>query len=409
MTTDRSNMLWFAATVFFATTSVLLVALRDAGARPGDLVGQGSPPQVEQVAAVGYATGEATPAERRIASKEPRVVASGSARTEMEQRTISVFERASPAVVHISSFRSVPSMWSRRACLEPDQAASGVVWDESGYIVTSSHVITGLGAAFVTLHDGSTWPARLVGFSVENDLAVLHVDVPPNLLQRISIGSSRDLVVGQSVFAIGSPLGMQQTLSGGLISALGRELSLPSELESGEPLVIGDVIQTDAAINPGSSGGALLDTSGRLIGISTAIHQASRTFSGVGFAIPVDTVNLIVPKLISQGHVLWPELGIVFVHDLGAEKLGTRGLAVLEVYPNSPAQQAGIASMSFLGRRPRRWDSVVAIEGCPVERRTDIDEVLVDKKPGDSVTLDVLRGGETHRVYLTLQGLASSR
>jgi S1-C subfamily serine protease len=220
----------------------------------------------------------------------PRPVAQRGELFEDEKRTIDIFKRSSPSAVHITTIGR-PS--GRNPGRIPRGTGSGFVWDQEGHIVTNYHVIQGAAAAQVTLADGSDWKARLVGEVPDKDLAVLAIDAPPERLHPIPIGTSHDLLVGQKVFAIGNPFGLDQTLTTGTISALGREIESPS----GQ--AISDVIQTDAAINPGNSGGLLLDSAGRLIGVNTAIQSPSGAFAGVGFAIPVDEVNRVVPQLIA--------------------------------------------------------------------------------------------------------------
>lgn len=211
---------------------------------------------------------------------------------EDEKRTIDLFKRSSPSAVHITTVGRPSSRNPRQI---PHGTGSGFIWDREGRVVTNYHVIRGAASAQVTLSDGSDWQARLVGGFPDKDLAVLVIDAPRDRLRPIPIGTSHDLQVGQKVFAIGNPFGLDRTLTTGIISALGREI------ESVTDQTIRDVIQTDAAINPGNSGGPLLDSAGRLIGVNTAIQSPSGASAGIGFAIPVDEVNRVVPQLIQQG------------------------------------------------------------------------------------------------------------
>lgn len=220
----------------------------------------------------------------------PRPVAQRGELFDDEKRTIDIFKRSSPSAVHITT-TGRPS--SRNPGQIPRGTGSGFVWDREGRIVTNYHVIQGAASAQVTLADGSDWKAQLVGSFPDRDLAVLVIDAPRDRLHPIPIGTSHDLLVGQKVFAIGNPFGLDQTLTTGTISALNREIESPS----GQ--TIGGVIQTDAAINPGNSGGPLLDSAGRLVGVNTAIQSPSGASAGIGFAIPVDEVNRVVPQLIS--------------------------------------------------------------------------------------------------------------
>jgi len=211
-----------------------------------------------------------------------------------EQQTISVFRKASPSVVHITTSELAKSMFSLDVFAIPRGTGSGIVYDRKGYVVTNYHVIEPGRTWTVRLADQSEWEAKLVGVAIEKDLAVLKIGAPSEQLTPTVLGTSGDLQVGQFVLAIGNPFGLDQTLTTGVVSALGRQIPSPSR--SGRP--IEDVIQTDAAINPGNSGGPLLDSAGRLIGINTQIASPSGASAGIGFAIPVDTVNRIVPDLI---------------------------------------------------------------------------------------------------------------
>jgi S1-C subfamily serine protease len=227
---------------------------------------------------------------------QPRAVAARGDLAEDEKGTISLFKTISPSVAYITTTAVRRELFSLRPLEVPQGAGSGFVWDENGYIVTNFHVIADAQGARVTLADRSTWPAQLVGVEPDKDVAVLKIDAPKHLLPPIPIGTSNDLQVGQKVFAIGNPFGFDQTLTTGVISGLGREI------ESMTRRPIQGVIQTDAAINPGNSGGPLLDSAGRLIGVNTAIYSPSGVYAGIGFAIPVDTVNEVVPQLIQQGR-----------------------------------------------------------------------------------------------------------
>ncbi|MBM4297498.1 MAG: trypsin-like serine protease, partial [Deltaproteobacteria bacterium] len=214
----------------------------------------------------------------------PRAVAPRGELRGDEKSTIALFKQASPAVVNITAIGVERDMFTLNLYQIPQGTGSGFVWDTTGNIITNFHVIQNADAAQVTLADQSNWKARVVGVAPDKDLAVLKIDAPANKLQPIPIGTSKDLQVGQSVFAIGNPFGLDQTLTTGIISALNREI------ESVTRRPIQGVIQSDAAINPGNSGGPLLDSAGRLIGVNTAIYSPSGASAGIGFAIPVDTV-----------------------------------------------------------------------------------------------------------------------
>ena len=249
----------------------------------------------------------------------------------------------------------------------------------------------------MTLADQSTWDATLVGAAPEKDLAVLRIDAPRRLLRPLQIGSSSDLEVGQEVFAIGNPFGLDQSLTTGVISALGREI----DSRANQP--IRDVIQTDAAINPGNSGGPLLDSGGRLIGVNTAIISPSGAYAGIGFAIPVDTVNWVVPELITHGRIERPTLGVELASEQLMARLGLEGALVVNVYRGSGAEAAGIEPTY---RDPRGrvvlGDRIVAVDGQPVASRLDLVLLLERYRVGDRVTVALDRAGRRLEVEVEL-------
>src|SRR6185436_6079626 len=253
-----------------------------------------------------------------------------------EQSTIDVFSKFSRSVVHITSLETHRDRMTLDVSEIPQGTGSGFVWDQDGHIVTNFHVVQGGDRASVTLNDNSTYPATIVGRAPDKDIAVLHIDAPPQKLLPLPIGTSSNLKVGQKVLAIGNPFGLDQTLTTGVISGLGREIKGVSQ----RPIF--DVIQTDASINPGNSGGPLLDSSGRLIGINTAIYSPSGANAGIGFAVPVDTVNAIVPQLLRHGKVLRPGLGISIANDYQAQRIGIDGVIIYQVSPNGAAATAGL-------------------------------------------------------------------
>src|SRR5258706_8169748 len=283
---------------------------------------------------------EAVPVEQRA------VVARGSL-AEDEQNNIAVFKAASVSTVNITTLETQRGFFSLNVTQVPKGTGTGFIWDDRGHIVTNFHVILGGSGAIVTLSDQTTWKAVLVGASPDRDLAVLRIDAPKEKLKPILIGTSKDLLVGQKVYAIGNPFGLDQTLTTGIISALNREI------ESVTQRPIRGVIQTDAAINPGNSGGPLLDSAGRLIGVNTAIFSPSGASAGIGFAIPVDEVNRIVPRLIRDGKFIRPELGIHAAHAEFQRALHLpKGVAIIGVQRDSPAEQAGAAPVHpAAGRR----------------------------------------------------------
>jgi S1-C subfamily serine protease len=329
---------------------------------------------------------------------KPRLVTPRGDLAQDEKNTIELFKNISPSVVYITSIEVQRDIFTFRALEIPRGTGSGFIWDENGYIVTNFHVIQNAQAADVTLADRSTWKAKLVGYEADKDLAVLKIDAPKRLLQPIVVGTSTDLEVGQKVFAIGNPFGFDHTLTTGVISGLGREI----ESVTGRP--IQGVIQTDAAINPGNSGGPLLDSSGRLIGINTAIVSPSGAYAGIGFAVPVDFVNRMVPQIIQYGKVIKPVLGINIAEDQMVRYLGAQGVLVLNVTPGGPADKAGL--------RPTRRDDrggillgdlIVSIDENPVSENKDLFRILDSHNIGDTVKLRVRRSDEEIEFNVTLQ------
>ena len=341
----------------------------------------------------------ATPtAAQNRADAQPRAVAPRGALGADEQANIELFRRVSPSVVHITTLETQRDMFSMDVTQVPRGTGTGFVWDAQGHIVTNFHVIQGGSGARVTMADQTSFPAKLVGAFPDRDLAVLKIDAPATKLPPIAVGTSRDLVVGQRVYAIGNPFGLDQTLTLGIVSALNRNI------ESFNGRTIRGVVQTDAAINPGNSGGPLLDSAGRLIGVNTQIASPSGASAGIGFAIPVDEVNRIVPRVIRDGRFVRPALGITAGSPEVARALNLpRGVAVVQVGSGSPAAKAGLQAF----RRERNGDIVpgdviTAIDNEPV---TDLDGMLAQlerRSPGDSVTLTVWRAGQTRRQAVVL-------
>ena len=339
---------------------------------------------------------------------EPRAVTPRSDLPLGEQTQIALFRDASPSVVYITTLKIERYGFSRTLEI-PQGTGSGFVWDDTGNIVTNYHVIRDAEIARVTLADNSTYDAVIVGVAPDKDLAVLKIDAPKDRLKPLKIGTSANLQVGQNVLAIGSPFQLDQTLTTGVISGLGREI------QSVTRRPIQGVIQTDAAINPGNSGGPLLDSAGRLIGINTAIYSPSGAYAGIGFAVPVDTVNQIVPQLIRYGKVERPGLGIEpfdgsFVQQLLLRNvLAETGVLVKHVTPNSAAERAGMLptrmSQTDKGSELLLGDLIVAIEGETIAGNNDLFKTLDGRKVGDVISIDVIRDGKTVKLSLTLQEL----
>jgi S1-C subfamily serine protease len=315
-----------------------------------------------------------------------------------EQANIEIFKRSSPSVVHITSLGAQRDLFSMNVQQVPRGTGTGFVWDERGHIVTNFHVIQGANGAKVTLADQSSFDAELVGAFPERDLAVLRIEAPTGKLPPLAVGSSRDLQVGQRVYAIGNPFGLDQTLTIGIVSALNREI------EGFGGRTIRGVIQTDAAINPGNSGGPLLDSAGRLIGVNSQIASPSGASAGIGFAIPVDEVNRVVPRLIRDGRFVRPSIGISAAPGNVQRALNLpRGVVVVQVAGGSPAARAGLQPF----RRGQRGevvggDVITAINDQPVADLDDMLNLLEQRQPGDAVTLTVWRGGQTRRQAVTL-------
>jgi len=316
---------------------------------------------------------------------------------EDEKSTISLFRAASPSVVHITTLATRQDWFTLDTFQVPEGTGSGFIWDQAGHIVTNFHVIRGAAAAKVTLYDHSSWDARLAGAYADKDLAVLTITAPKEKLRPIVIGSSQDLQVGQKVFAIGNPFGLDQTLTTGIVSALGREIRSVTDRP------IRDVIQMDAAINPGNSGGPLLDSAGRLIGVNTAIFSPSGASAGIGFAIPVDEVNRIVPQLVRYGKVIRPGLGVQVAPDQITRRLGLEGVLILGVQPGGPAAKAGLRpTLRDRWGRIKLGDILLAIGSHPTKSVNDYLDALEAHQIGQTVPLTVLRDGRREQATVTL-------
>lgn len=328
----------------------------------------------------------------------------GIAQTEDEKNNISVYRRLGPGVVNITSV-----VIERDFFLHPiprEGTGSGSIIDTNGHILTNHHVIRDSTKLEVTLSDGSKWPARFVGADPDNDLAVIKIDAPKEKLTVISMGDSSKLQVGQKVLAIGNPFGLRQTLTTGIISSLGRSI----RSEAG--VLIDDVIQTDAAINPGNSGGPLLDSTGKIIGINSAIISPTGASVGIGFAIPVNTAKRILPELIQKGYVSYPWIGASayplipeFAKFLGLKV--ERGAVIAEIVRGGPADKAGLRggdrrvqvgnALILVG-----GDVITEMDGKKVTSSDDLIRMIRDHKPGDKVELKLLRKGKFVVISLTL-------
>ncbi|MCP3929803.1 MAG: trypsin-like serine protease [Bacteroidetes bacterium] len=326
-----------------------------------------------------------------------RTITYASKLTASESATIQLFENAAPSVCYITTSNVRMDFFTRNVTEIPSGTGSGFVWDASGHIVTNYHVIKSADRAQITLADRSSWPAKLVGAAPEKDLAILKIEAPTDILQPIPLGTSDDLKVGQNVYAIGNPFGLDQTLTTGIVSALGREI----ETEGGVP--IRDVIQTDAAINPGNSGGPLLDSSGRLIGVNTAIYSPSGASAGIGFSIPVDVVSWVVPELITFGEIKRPILGVEIATSQVTNRLGLEGALVLYVQENSPAERVGIRpTVRDRSGAIRLGDLIIAIDEIPIKNGNDLVLALEKYEAGNIITVSIMRENEKKQVELSL-------
>ncbi len=317
---------------------------------------------------------------------------------EEERRGIEVFRRASASVVYITTMALRRDFFFDVFQI-PQGSGTGFFWDRKGHIVTNYHVIEGANRFSVTLADRSDWDADLVGVAPEKDLAVLKINAPAERLAPLTAGRSDDLMVGQKVLAVGNPFGLDQTLTVGVVSALGRELRSPAGR------VIRDVIQTDAAINPGNSGGPLLDSSGRLVGVNTAIYSPSGASAGIGFAIPVDTVTRLVPQLIQYGRPIEPGIrGLQWLSDRQAAYFGLRNIVVRGVVAGSTADRVGLEGIG-VNRRGRYvlGDMILAVNGRPVESVDGMRDIFESVGVGNKVTLTVERDGRTREVVIELE------
>jgi S1-C subfamily serine protease len=327
----------------------------------------------------------------------PRVVVARGDLASDEKATIALFKSSSPSVVFITTLTR-RGFGLLNVTEIPQGAGSGFIWDKDGHIVTNFHVIVDADAARVTLADHSTLRATLVGAAPDKDLAVLKVSADASKLPPIAIGKSSDLQVGQRVFAIGNPFGLDQSLTTGVISALGRSIQAVNGRE------ITGVVQTDAAINPGNSGGPLLDSAGRLIGVNTAIASPTGAYSGIGFAVPVDTVNKVVPQLIQHGKVVRPQLGITLADDSIAKRIGVEGALVLRVEPGTSAAESGLRGTRvdedgsiLLG------DVIQRFGAADVRSGEDLLNALENARAGERVPLTVMRDGRRTEVNVTLR------
>ncbi|MCA9213503.1 MAG: trypsin-like peptidase domain-containing protein, partial [Planctomycetales bacterium] len=330
----------------------------------------------------------------------PRTITPRGALADFEQTTVDLFDAASPSVVFVTTSSRVINPYSRRTAEVESGSGSGFVWDNAGHIVTNFHVIQHASSAKVVMFDQTSYDASLVGYSDDHDLAVLKIRAPAAQIRPIAIGESSTLAVGQSIFAIGNPFGLNHTLTTGVVSAKSRTIEGPA----GRP--IEEVIQIDAAINPGNSGGPLLDSAGRLVGVNTAIYSPSGASAGVGFAVPIDTVNRVVPQIIKNRRYEPPQLGVLINSDFSdrvTRQLNIPGVLVFNVKPNSGAASAGMQGTrigesqgAILG------DIIQEVGGREIKSMNDLQYALDRFSPGDTVSVKVWRANKQIELQVEL-------
>lgn len=331
-----------------------------------------------------------------FAASAPRAGEPGACSAELERSVVDLFERASASVVQIAAFAGVDD-----AATFESKIGSGFVWDAAGNIVTNEHVVRGASRIVVWLASGDRAEAEIVGTAPNYDLAVIRLKDVRALPPAIPVGNSNDLKVGQFAYAIGSPFGLDQSLTTGVISALKRQLPTDS---GGE---ITQVIQTDAAIYPGNSGGPLLDSAGRLIGVNTVSYALTGSHAALGFAIPVDLAKRIVPELISNGRVSTPGIGIVPADEMAAARLQIEGVVIARIEAGSPAERAGLESSDLSSGR--RGDIIAAANGRPIRNALDLRYQVEQVGVGRQIELTVDRNGSRRRVEVVIVDVGRNR
>lgn len=329
----------------------------------------------------------------RFSATAPRTITPRADLTEAEQTRIKLFQAVSPSVVYVFARARPEELFGQGEGVSDVQAGTGIVWDAAGHVITNYHVINGADQFAAHLQSGESVPVRVTGTAPNYDLAVLQLERTDVPLRPIAIGSSGNVQVGQSAFAIGNPYGLEQTLTSGIVSALHRKIPTAEGHE------IAGGIQTDAPLNPGNSGGPLLDSAGRLIGVTTMIISGSGASAGVGIAIPVDVVNRVAAQLISTGHVATPGIGIAAAPETAAIQAGIEGVIVLKVYPGSPAEKAGLRGVTASGEIE---DVITAANGQEVENVAALASIFEELGAGKAVKLTVVRNGRSRTVDVTL-------
>jgi S1-C subfamily serine protease len=371
--------------VFLAGLGFLLGSKMDGNSWFGNKISESSP------------TEEATQPHIQENNKNLREEAPVTIITDTEKSTIELFEKSAPSVCYITTLSTQRDYWSRNVTEIPKGTGSGFVWDDRGHIITNFHVIEGGDKITVTMSDRKVYDAAVVGYEENKDLAVLKIDLGGSSLRPIPVGRSATLKVGQSVYAIGNPFGLDQSLTTGVISALGREI----KSIGGRP--IRDVIQTDAAINPGNSGGPLLDSSGRLIGVNTMIYSPSGASAGIGFSIPVDEVNWVVSDIIKYGKVKRPILGVELLPQQYAQNWGVTGAMILDVSPDGGAKRAGLRPIQRSSNGEIIFgDIIIKVENQEIKTSNDLILGLEKYKAGDKVRIQFIRDDKKMETIATL-------
>lgn len=312
-----------------------------------------------------------------------------------------LFERNRPSIVNITHMRAMQNFSTLDIHKLPYGQGSGFIWDVRGHVITNYHIVKGAAEVKVTLHDHSTYTAKVVGADAAKDIAVLKLSMPKSKfkeLRPVGLGRSGSLMVGQAVYALGNPWGLDHTLTRGIVSGLGRELSVGM-------YPIKSVIQSDCPINPGNSGGVLLDSKGAVVGINVAIVDASGkgSYSGVSFSVPVDSVRGLIDQIITYGRTIRPALGITLAPPQVLQQSGVDGVLVLEVPPGSPANAAGLrATHRDIFGDIVLGDIVVGMDGKPVRSCADLYGLLDEHRVGDRIKLDVLRDAKAISLSVTL-------
>lgn len=330
-------------------------------------------------------------------TRTPDIIVNDDILTSDESNNITVFRDVSPSVVFVTNTQLRRQRFSLNVMEIPAGSGTGFVWDESGLIVTNFHVVDRANKITITLGSGASYDAKIIGTAPEKDIALLKIEAPEEHLKPIPLGNSEKLAVGRKVLAIGNPFALDTSLTVGVVSALGREIRSVSNR------TIKDVIQTDAAINPGNSGGPLLNSMGQLVGVNTAIYSPSGASAGIGFAIPINSIKIIVPQLLEHGVLYRPVMGVETLTDYWAKRLKVKGVAILSVRKDYPAEKAGMVGVrEDIRGNIHLGDVIIAIAGEPVTNEDSLLSLLERFEPGDTIEVTTLKDEEIHNYQVTL-------